>query len=644
MTIKLNPFRLKKKKMINLSKIVIYLLFLPGIHVFGQEVIRPLDYNPALSGGEKIKESRLKSYKDVPLYLPFFDDFSNSPIWPSDSNWIDENVYINSTFSDNPITIGVATFDALDSVGKLYTQDNSQGSFLADKLTSRIIDLSSYNANDSITVSFFYEPSGLGEMPDRQDSFILQFHSAWLNKWITVWSVQGDTSTQFKRIMIRIDTMFLKKDFQFRFCNYVTTNLPNQTIGFNSNGDIWNLDYVQVDKKNKIETLCDMAIYRPLRSVLKNFESIPWNHYILPSVYQKEMPNYLYLYIKNNSDTVRDAIRTYVITDVRKNKSYTPFTPGSANFEPGQSLYYPDMLEYPLVSSDISDYALFTIKGFYVDTVERDPKINDTVTYTQVFRNYYSYDDGSAEFGYGLSGEGSLFGMVAYKFETYKEDSLQAINIFFNKSLNVSENDKEFYLTVWNDKNGLPGDTLYKKLNSSLDTYTPGNNNGFNEFQTYYLDTPIIVPEKFFVGWVQTHEVFLNVGLDRNRSPKNKIFYNLVGNYSSWNASSIDGALMIRPVLGSLAAAHTSVPEKVTQKISIVPNPASNWIQVILPEELNNRNIMVTIYDLAGNVLLNKTFDGQKINISGLRKGIYFIRIYSSQGNHFNCKFVKTCN
>jgi hypothetical protein len=644
MTIKLNLFRLKK--MSNRNKIIIFLLLLPGINFFGQEFIQPLNYNPLLSGEKKDKQSRLKGAKIQSLSLPFFDDFSDSYIWPDNSKWIDANVYINSTYSDDPISIGVATFDALDSTGKLYTRAHDQGYFLADKLTSMPIDLSSYSANDSIFLSFFYQPTGLGEMPEKQDSFLLQFHTSGMKNWITVWSIPGDSLRPFKRKMVHIaEPMFLKNDFQFRFCNNVTINLLNITDGFNSNGDIWNLDYVQVDKKSKIDTLEDMAIIRPLRSPLKNFESIPWEHYKIQTTYQKEMPNYLYLYIRNNSNSARDALRTYIIKDIRKNNPFDPFESTTSRFDTNQVAYYADMLPDALVSSDLDDSASFLIKAFFNDSVAKDPKVNDTITYTQVFRNYYSYDDGSAEFGYGFRGEGTLFAMLAYKFETYKVDTLQAVNIFFNKSLDGNE--KEFYLTVWSDKNGWPGDTLYKKLcvdNTSVVDTLHRNENGFNKFTTFYLDPPILVPKTFFVGWVQKGEIFLNVGLDKNRSPKNKTFYNIVGNYASWDTSTIEGALMIRPVLGKRSFAHTSIPVKASENIKIFPNPASDWIQIRLPDELNNQKIQVNIYDIAGNVLLNKTYDGHRINISGLQQGIYFIRIYSSQGVHLNCKFAKTCN
>ena len=61
---------------------------------------------------------------------------------------------------------------------------------------------------------------------------------------------------------------------------------------------------------------------------------------------------------------------------------------------------------------------------------------NDTVRYYQEFKNYYSYDDGTAEKGYGISGQGTANSSLAYQFESYKTDTLFGAYIYFNRTLN----------------------------------------------------------------------------------------------------------------------------------------------------------------------------------------------------------------
>ena len=52
-------------------------------------------------------------------------------------------------------------------------------------------------------------------------------------------------------------------------------------------------------------------------------------------------------------------------------------------------------------------------------TDEFDPKGNDTIHYNQVFNNYFAFDDGSSEGGYGINGQGSRNAMVAYRFKSF---------------------------------------------------------------------------------------------------------------------------------------------------------------------------------------------------------------------------------
>ena len=58
---------------------------------------------------------------------------------------------------------------------------------------------------------------------------------------------------------------------------------------------------------------------------------------------------------------------------------------------------------------------LFRITSI-LKTDEFDPKGNDTMVYYQIFKNYFAFDDGSAEAGYGINGLGSRNAMFAYRF------------------------------------------------------------------------------------------------------------------------------------------------------------------------------------------------------------------------------------
>ena len=69
--------------------------------------------------------------------------------------WIDRMAYHNMRYGFNPRSLGVATFDGLDEDGYPY-QFGSAVTNYGDRLTSKCINLSNYNAGDSLYFSFLY--------------------------------------------------------------------------------------------------------------------------------------------------------------------------------------------------------------------------------------------------------------------------------------------------------------------------------------------------------------------------------------------------------------------------------------------------------------------------------------------------------
>src|ERR1700690_3310835 len=64
----------------------------------------------------------------IALPLPFWDDFSvsNSPYYPDNRRWQNgESVSLNDGIAINSPSLGVVSFDGLDSLGKPYDQTNS---------------------------------------------------------------------------------------------------------------------------------------------------------------------------------------------------------------------------------------------------------------------------------------------------------------------------------------------------------------------------------------------------------------------------------------------------------------------------------------------------------------------------------------
>jgi len=141
------------------------LIFCFAGYVSGQELTIGLQSNRLLKDNPA---GQAKGLADDPVELPFFDDFTGSSCLPSPHLWTDNFAFINNSYSDRQITIGIATLDALDETGKLYERATPDG-FEADHLTSRPINLM-YPASDNIRLSFWYEAGGLGDAPESADS------------------------------------------------------------------------------------------------------------------------------------------------------------------------------------------------------------------------------------------------------------------------------------------------------------------------------------------------------------------------------------------------------------------------------------------------------------------------------------------
>ena len=129
----------------------------------------------------------------------------------------------------------------------------------------------------------------------------------------------------------------------------------------------------------------------------------------------------------------RNVTRNFEIWDVYKNSEADFFSAGATNIDPLTNVDYNANLVYTF-KTDNTDSALFRITCTLL-TDAFDPKGNDTLIYYQIFKNYFAFDDGSSEGGYGINGLGSRNAMVAYRFVSYMQDTLRAIQYMLQRQL-----------------------------------------------------------------------------------------------------------------------------------------------------------------------------------------------------------------
>ena len=224
--------------------------------------------------------------------------------------------------------------------------------------------------------------------------------------------------------------------------------------------------------------------------------------------------------------------------------------------------------------------------------------------------------------------------MVAMRFKTYKEDTLRAVQMYFNQVLNDA-NQYTFKLHVWSNSDDKPGSIIYTQ-----EGLKPQNSDELNQFVTFKLDDEIILNGNFFIGWqkISTTEM-LNVGFDVNKVNNDKLYYNFSGN---WVKSQLEGTVMIRPVFGKEFNIATGIDNPSTNRsidYSIYPNPAQETLNININNDTFNQ-YAVTVFDIYGKLYIDKSLQDSYIDVSDLNAGIYFIRISNTTGANTTQKFI----
>ncbi len=591
-----------------------------------QEKLVSAGQNPA----EPVNKHQLKS--SILLGLPFIDDFSGSGIYPDSAKWTDFNAYINNSYPINQPSYGVATLDAIDLLGKIYEYAEIN-SYKADYLSSQPIDLN-IGADSTVYLSFYYQAQGLGDEPEPGDSLVLEFYSPLTESWDWAWSTPGHSLNSFKQVLVNIKgASYLTEGFRFRFLNYASlANAYEPSLKTNS--DHWHLDYVYLNNnRNYQDTIIpDLSLIESVGSLLLDYSSMPWEHF--KSIGISQVKTLFPIHIQNLSLNRRHYTPLFKIEDINGAGGAYEISLQPEEIKSLERLNYESPFNYSF-NSERQDTTSFLIT-LDLQPVEEDLISGNTKLETiQEFGNYYSYDDGSAEAGYGLVGGGANNGRVAYRFENMvSSDSLVGFDMFFNQSFEAA-NYKYFNCAIWNEIDGKPGDMLYK-----MNGLRSGLNMGLTGFDSFQLDTAQIVPSVFYIGWIQVTDDFLNVGFDRNNNNQDKIFYTMDG---VWKPTSFEGSLMMRPIFAnkSKKTGIESIPfvEKNVQ-IKVYPNPASEFINLEYPESWNKS--VLYLIDIHGRTIYSANRIKNQIYLPGLDTGTYFLVIQNSNGKTHHQKLLIT--
>lgn len=630
---------------------VYFLIFLSFSLARAQEGLRPLSANI----NYQYKDLRKTSAQNINtqaaktatnFQIPFKEDFyyAYKQSYPDQLLWSDSSTYVNTGHGIAPPSAGVATFDGLNKHGWPYnpTLTNMLASMPADTLTSKPINLfvagtQTLQPSDSVALIFYYQARGNGESPEQTDSLLLDFYKPNQQSWSSkVWFSRGNSNsntndTIFKRGFVWIsDTAYLHDNFKFRFRNKATTA---------GDFDHWNVDYIYLDKGRSIitdTTFDDIAFGYIPTPLLTKYSSMPWQQYI-----DLEKANKQTVFIRNNNnDTTLVTNMTYenrmydqpgVLTHSYTggaNPDLKPFRTKGWNNLPAHS-----NPAFNYTFTPFTDSTEFTIKHFIYRSGSSNDFIpeNDTVVQKQVFRNYYAFDDGSAEGGYYINGTG---GKMAVKIGLNVTDTLRALRVYFDPVGNMSApqsttglatSSYKFRIIVWTDGSSGPGNLLLRDSLQPVKYYTKSS---FDSAPEYTLTAPIVLgPGAYYVGIQQYVASGITVGFDKNLNHNQYLYFDS-GN--GWTQSSIYGSIMMRPVLGKKVYPPVGIKENIINNFAeVYPNPANTTITIQLEE---NKNSFYRLTNLIGQTISEGLLHDQvnSINTENLNSGVYLLTISSN--------------
>lgn len=610
--------------------------------VCSQEVERDLQCVPAEWSALSSPDARRGGGN---FSLPFFDDFASPTFSVEDGpaelvRWTDASARRTATFALNAPTVGQATLDGLRADGFPYAF-NEESTGWADTLTSVAINLAGNTPNDNIYLTFFYQGGGRGNAPDNNDSLVVEFLAPDGGDlgWSQVWSAIGAEMDTFAVAAVPVNQLIhLQDGFRFRFRNH-------GALG--GNVDLWHIDYVLLDDNIDPENFgfFEVAFTEPRYALTEPYSIMPWSHFLSnPEVYMRDSMQTEHRNMSGfQADNVTCGLKVRNAVTGEEQDFLNPFSNTFvAPFEEFQTPFYVQTGANGVVPSGFAfadegnDTAAVFEVSLYEDAIgileqERvGVPDNDSIVFVQPFRNEYAYDDGTAEKAYGLTTGG---GKLAVRYDLAVADTLHGLAIHFTPYFNQQTN-LNFLMRAWADNGGVPGEELGENYLFHQPAYFT---DGHDVFAYYEYDDPIPVEGTVHVGIVQEDDFSLNIGLDKNTDYNfSRVHYQL-GLGAEWTTSTIEGSVMIRPVLqAGVEEVFTWIGEAPVAEgeVKLWPNPAADRLTVMTGGETQPR--WLRMVDMMGRTVSEAAWmcgrEQMTIGVADQPRGPYLVMVEDERG------------
>ena len=460
--------------------------------------------------------------------------------------------------------------------------------------------------------------------------------------WYHIWSVPGQTleafmaennGQYFKQVMIPIrDLNYFRDNFYFRFYNYASI-VGNSLPSNRSNEDNWSIDFVYLNFNRTVDDtdypMLSFSGQQP--SFFNRYQSVPYRQYrITPYTLTRES---LEIDIANLDNSDHEANYYYTVQQIGGGQHYThsvrptdipPYkTHGFLQCSEYESPACPNVGELFAISMNY-DSVSYQISHYLYDSTANPPLI-DSMVYRIGMYNYYAYDDGIPELGFGVRPAGGRF---AVRFDITDYDTIQGVQLLFNHTLNDANN-KYFDIVIWKDANGKPGEEVYR-----LENQRPQWQEQIYRFSYYKFDKTVAMTGAFYIGIEQRSDDLINIGFDTSTD---NIGYNFINTNGTWQQSSKHGSLMIRPVVGAsyYIGVEENGPSIGSESFVVYPNPVSNTLHI----ESDITEGQLCIYDLTGRKVFVSEYQ-TLIRVDQLIDGIYLLSVTTNEGQVINQKFI----
>ncbi|HMY85122.1 MAG TPA: T9SS type A sorting domain-containing protein [Saprospiraceae bacterium] len=591
-----------------------------------------------------------------PRGLPFFDDFAYNDKYPDQRRWVDKNVFINNTMGDNPPSVGVATFDGLNSNGSPY----GGGFGRADYLTSTFFDLSGVQHSEPVFLSYYLQPKGKTYNHQLRDSIELEFKNK-SGQWERIVAYKGiDPSfpssyvPPFEYYSVQVDPKYFYRGFQFRFVNY------NYRLGVYST---WHLDYVKLIA-NQLPGLNqqDIAFTDPPNRILRTYSAIPYRQ--LSGFEDKELADTTKIRLYNHFLEVAEDLgdpRLEIQEITTGTEIYNgqlvntvPQLNPPAGFNAFDNPFDPQSIAASVASVPAGQLPLIFRTKYHFDQDQEVSFLeeNNTVTSEAEVGYVLAYDDGSAELNIAAEANNSVKSQIAVKFRLNTGDTLRAVQFHFPR-LYDDVSHQLFNLKIWVGSLKEEPDYYYQLQRPVYaDTYY----DTLQGFTTYPLVNDLtqeplplyIPPGDFYIGWqqfsVSSTGQFIPVGFDRNYQGGEALtYYKSTGDWKPMTELTasplLKGIPMIRAKFQDAWKTSSTTQSKATG-FYVFPNPVSSVLNIGASEEMSD-NATYHIIDITGKVVMAGDVI-KPIDTGGLSEGIYFLLVRNKEGKNLgNARFVK---